>query len=235
MGNIDCTSACSIPNGAQILATYIANTAPIGDVILVGFSMGGLIARDLILSNYIGALTGRKVTLITLGTPSLGYPYTAADTGVFCPYLVQSMAGNWRALQPSNNWPALSSYLYPTTNTWQSGSFPGASGYWLAAYGQSCSVAQRNGDASTGCQDNSPTSDGVVCADSASYNISTPTGIGPSFTWSGPDRQYVHSNAGWGKAASFVLCGNSGSAPVLSAPLPNDPLFQTIVAVINGR
>src|ERR1035437_540795 len=42
-----CSSSCSISAGAQKLAQYIANANPPGDIILIGFSMGGLIARDL--------------------------------------------------------------------------------------------------------------------------------------------------------------------------------------------
>jgi hypothetical protein len=246
VGNSGCPSSCGIPNGAQRLATYIANAAPPGDIILVGFSLGGLIARDLILNNYGGILSGRKVTLVTLGTPSLGYPYiSSVDDLAFCPYLVQAMSGNWQALQ-SNNWPLLSTYLSPATQSWQAGSFPGASGFWLAAYGQSCSQPIRSPNPSviaTGCSysspatipTRSPTSDGVVCADSAGYNISTPTGIGPSLTWSDPTGTYVHSNAGAGLATAFLLCGNPSNANLLSAPPATGGLFESIVAVINGR
>jgi len=139
-------------------------------VILIGFSLGGLIARDLILHNYGGVLSGRAVTLITLGTPNLGYPHAVSDDSVFCPNLVDAMDGNWHAIRQPSGWPALSSYLLPLTQSWQQGSFPGTTGYWFAAAGQSCSYVLRIGNNATGCQD-STLSDGVVCADSASYNI----------------------------------------------------------------
>jgi hypothetical protein len=45
-----CSSNCTIPNGAQRLAQYIVTANPPGDIILVGFSLGGLIVRDLIVN-----------------------------------------------------------------------------------------------------------------------------------------------------------------------------------------
>ena len=236
VGYTNCSSNCTISGGAQTLATYIKNAAPPGDVILIGFSLGGLIARDLIFNNYGSVLSGRAVTLITLGTPSLGYPYAFGDAQVFCPNLVQAMQGNWRAIVQPSGWPSLSSYLLPFTQSWQGGSFPGTNGYWFASAGQSCSNPLRSGTTS-GCRDSSPLSDGVVCADSAAYNIvnSGPTGPVTPTPWSDSNRQYVHSNAGLGIATSFVLCGNGANTRLLSDPRPDDALFQTIVAVINGR
>ena len=91
-----CSSSCTIAAGAQKLAQYIANANPPGDVILIGFSMGGLIARDMMANGHL-LLNGRKISaLITLGTPNLGYPYTLMDTAWFCTPLVQEMDGNWR-------------------------------------------------------------------------------------------------------------------------------------------
>jgi triacylglycerol esterase/lipase EstA (alpha/beta hydrolase family) len=77
-----CGGACSVQPGqtlvnlgAQWLGSYIQIQQPPGNIILVGYSMGGLIARDLVANNYGGALTGHPVTaLITLGTPNLGCP-----------------------------------------------------------------------------------------------------------------------------------------------------------------
>ena len=234
VGFFNCPSTCSISGGGQALANYIQNGSPPGDIILVGFSMGGLIARDLILNNYSGVLSGRAVTLITLGTPNLGYPHALLDDAVFCPNLVQGMAGNWRAIQP-NGWPALSNYLYSSTQAWQSGSFPGASGSWLASYGRSCQNPIRNLDSTTGCQDASPRSDGVVCADSASYNVAAPSQARPTLTWFDPNYNYFHSNAGLGIATSFVLCASGANVNLLSNPPKEDTLFQTIVSTINAR
>lgn len=59
-------SNCSISSGAQKLAQYIANANPPGDIVLIGFSMGGLIARDMMANGRL-ILNGRKVSaLITL-------------------------------------------------------------------------------------------------------------------------------------------------------------------------
>jgi hypothetical protein len=162
--------------------------------------------------------------------------YASGDALVFCPNLVQAMQGNWRAIQQPSGWPSLSSYLFPFTQSWQVGSFPGANGYWFAAAGQSCSNPLRGGTVS-GCRDSSPSSDGVVCADSAAYNIFSSGLTGPKTPtpWSDSNRQYVHSNAGLGIATGFVLCPNGPNSLLLSNPPTNDALFQTIVSTINAR
>src|ERR1019366_4303874 len=153
-----CSSNCTISSGAQKLAQYIANANPPGDIVLVGFSMGGLIARDMVANNRL-ILNGRKVAaLITLGTPNLGYPYTFLDTAVSCTQLVQQMDGNWRSQQASNS-VVLSPYLLSLTNQWPSSSYPGSGGLWLAASGRSCSNAIRTINSTTGCRDRNPFSD----------------------------------------------------------------------------
>src|SRR5262249_7530152 len=155
------------------------NSRPPGDIILIGFSMGGLIARDMISNNWLGVLNGRKVAaLITLGTPNLGYPYTFIDRSAFCTPLIQEMDGNWRIYQTQNQI-KLSDYLNSLTTLWSSTSYPGSGGRWLAASGRSCSNPIRTFDSSTGCRDSNPYSDGVVCNDSATYSVSTPLGTKP--------------------------------------------------------
>jgi len=228
---IFCSSNCSIAAGAQKLAQYIANANPPGDIILIGFSMGGLIARDLMANNRIN-LNGRRVGgLITLGTPNLGYPYHSPDTLAFCASLVQQMDGNWRSQQASNN-VALSPYLLSLTNQWPSRTYPGASGLWLAASGRSCSNPFRTFNSTTGCRDRNPFSDGVVCDDSATYSISTASGTSPNRYWLDPSQIYVHTNNGFG--ASLILCGNDGLKPTLSNPPSFGPLFAAIKGLING-
>jgi uncharacterized protein (TIGR03437 family) len=227
-----CSSSCSISSGAQKLAQYIANANPPGDIILIGFSMGGLIARDMMANGRL-ILNGRKMSaLITLGTPNLGYPYTFVDTALFCTPLVQEMNGNWRSEQ-STNTVVLSSYLLSLTNQWPSISYPSSAGLWLAASGRSCSNAVRTVDPTTGCRDKNPYSDGVVCDDSATYSVSTPTGTGPNQYWQDPGQIYVHSNTAWGVGTSFVLCGNSGN-PAVNPPLSNPPSFGPLFAAIKG-
>jgi uncharacterized protein (TIGR03437 family) len=225
-------ATCSISAGAQKLAQYIVTANPPGNIILIGFSMGGLIARDMMANGRL-VLNGRKISaLITLGTPNLGYPYTSADTLVFCTPLVQEMNGNWRS-QQSTNTVVLSTYLLSLTNQWPSTSYPGSGGAWLAASGRSCSNPIRTLDTTTGCRDKNPYSDGVVCDDSATYSVSTPSGTAPTLYWQDPGQIYVHSNYGWGIGTSFVLCGNSGN-PALNPPLSNPPSFGPLFAAIKG-
>src|ERR1039457_6825784 len=224
-----CSSGCSISSGAQKLAQYIANANPPGDIILIGFSMGGLTARDLMANGRL-ILNGRKISaLITLGTPNLGYPYTFVDTAKYCTPLVQQMDGNWR-IQQSTNSVVLSPYLLSLTNQWPSTSYPGSPGLWLAASGRSCSNAVRTINATTGCRDRNPYSDGVVCDDSATYSISTASGTSPNWYWQDPSQIYVHTNNGFG--SSLILCGNDGQKPTLSNPPSFGPLFAAIKGLI---
>ena len=109
-----CSSGCTIPGGAQRLAQYIANANPPGDVVVIGFSLGGLLARDMMANNRI-ILNGRKISLVTIGTPNLGYPYILTDSLVFCSAIVSAMDGNWRS-QPGSV--VLSSYLLSLTSQW---------------------------------------------------------------------------------------------------------------------
>lgn len=221
-----CSSNCTIPGGAERLAQYIVSANPPGDMVLVGFSMGGLIARDLIVNNRI-LLNGRKVHLVTIGTPNLGYPYLVTDNFVFCSAIVSAMEGNWRS-QPGSV--ALSSYLLTLTNQWSAFGFPGNSRAWLAASGRACNVPTR---LTTGCNDQNPYSDGVVCQDSAGYNINTQAGTRPNYLWSDPNRMYVHSFNGF---TSLILCDTSDTTKYfpLWNPPPTGALFSTLIAVLNG-
>jgi uncharacterized protein (TIGR03437 family) len=221
-----CSSNCTIAGGAQRLAQYVVNANPPGDVVLIGFSLGGLLARDLIVNNRI-VLNGRKIHLVTIGTPNLGYPYLATDSLVFCSALVSAMYGDWRA-QP--NTVVLSSYLLSLTNQWSAFGFPGAGRTWLAASGRACNIPTR---LTEGCRDQNPYSDGVVCQDSAAYSVSTASGTSPNSSWSDPSGVYVHSYNG---LTSLILCNTSDQNKYL--PLWNPPatgaLFSTLVAVLNG-
>lgn len=231
---IYCDSTCSTSSGAQKLAQYINGVNPPGDIVLVGFSMGGLIARDMVANNWNGVLNSRKVTgLVTLGTPNLGYPYTYADRAAFCTPLLLQMDGNWRSRQ-SEGIGVMSAYLFSLTNRWGSLEFPGNNRLWLAASGRSCSNPVRNLDTSTGCRDANPFSDGVVCDDSATYWVNTAGVTRPTRLWQDPGRIYVHSH---NSATSLILCGNSGDPtrhPLLSDPPAFVPLFNAIKEAING-
>jgi pimeloyl-ACP methyl ester carboxylesterase len=237
---LPCFSSCTVTTGAQRLAHYINKVGPPGDIVLIGFSMGGLIARDMAANNWFGALSQRRVIgLVTLGTPNLGYPYDVRDRVPFCSAIVQAMDGNWRSQQTQNR-VALSSYLTSLTSQWNGLAYPGVDGAWLAASGRSCSDPTRYGNASTGCRDENPFSDGVVCDDSASYNVVptqwalSPTGTRPNRLWRDPGQIYVHSHS-W--ATGLVLCGSPGnpaSYPLLSNPPTYGPLFAAIKETLNG-
>jgi uncharacterized protein (TIGR03437 family) len=235
-GGFFCSSSCSNAGGAQKLAQYIADLNPPGDIVLLGFSMGGLLARDMLANNRLN-LNGRKVAaLITLGTPNLGYPYSGVDILGFCPSIAREMDGNWRAEQASNN-VELSSYLAALTGQWATAAYPGSGGVWMAAAGRSCSNAVRTTDPTTGCPDRNQFSDGLVCAISAAYGKDTPAGTAPSRYWQDPEQIYVHTNSLGGLGSGVVLCANSGN-PVTNPLLSNPPsfglLFAEIRSVING-
>jgi pimeloyl-ACP methyl ester carboxylesterase len=247
--NSSCTTtrygdACSISAGGRSLARYIANSNSPGAIVLIGYSMGGLIARDLLARNYDNVLGSHPVRgLMTLGTPNWGYPFLEVDTtgplgtglGAKCPQLARDMAGSWN---PDNNLPNQpSSFLSSLTNSWGSSSY---GGYWLAAAGTYCqsSPYRKLTTSSTGCPWNAPHSysDGVVCADSASYSdfipLVTPFSGRPTINWS--DSGYVHTTADWGWGSAFVLCGVPANAPELFKPPLNGLLYNQIVQVLNG-
>jgi pimeloyl-ACP methyl ester carboxylesterase len=76
---------CTVANGGRKLAYYILSQSPPGDIILVGYSMGGLVARNLMengrSASYGGVLNSHNLAgLVTLGTPNWGYPMLGADT-----------------------------------------------------------------------------------------------------------------------------------------------------------
>lgn len=222
-----CPSNCSLPGGTLRLRDYVARRAPSGPVVLVGFSLGGLLARELISSRMIEP--GRVNALITLATPHLGYPFSTLDGLAFCPAIAEGMNGNWRTEPPQ-----ISGYLSALTAAWNSDAYPGAAGRWLTAAGRSCSNPVRALNPSTGCRDSNPFSDGVVCADSATYNIVVPAPARPTELWQDPNREYVHSTSGGGLFPSLVLCGNNGRAPLLIDPPPAGSLFAAIKTAIQG-
>jgi type II secretory pathway pseudopilin PulG len=218
--------------GSRKLADYVSRKAPAGRIALVGFSLGGLLAREAIATKLIDA--SRVDALETLGTPSLGYPYAGVDVLGFCPALIEGMNGNWRVWQDRNE-VQLSPYLEDLRTAWNQGSFPGATSRWLAASGRSCANAVRALNPSTGCRDANPFSDGVVCEDSAIYQTAAPMPTKPTDYWQDPDRQYVHTTSGGGLFAGTILCANSGRNPTLVDPPPGGTLFAAIRDVLEGR
>jgi pimeloyl-ACP methyl ester carboxylesterase len=225
--NQQCTSSrygdpCGIDAGGRSLARYIGANPPPGDIVLIGYSLGGLIARDMIAKNYLAmfapSYTGGKVAgLITLGTPHLGYPYSSLDDLQTCPLLNRDLAGGWWPLaSPPIELPPLggSTFFDSLRQSWGGTSVP----YWLAAAGTAYSNSLREFPtplflsdlASTpGCISPTPTgplfltgpaySDGIVCRDSALYQ--EPSGFSgwvtpplPTETlYQDPTHHYVHT------------------------------------------
>jgi hypothetical protein len=242
---------CSVSAGGKSLAQYIANPKAPAGIVLVGYSMGGLIARDLLVNNYKvnnqGILDTHPIQgLITLGTPNWGYPWLPQDVGaltgkpVFCPQLLYDMGGSWNPDNNSPNQP--STFLSSLTNAWSSSSY---GGYWLAAAGTYCQSSPYRRlnftDQSTGCPKTNPLSwdsysDGVVCADSAQYSsfipLVAPFSGSPSLTWSDPG--CVHTTNLWGWGTAFVFCGMPSSSNQMYDPPGPGSLFQQIVQVINN-
>ena len=242
--NTSCAATCSLASGGQRLGQYIQAANAPGRIILLGYSMGGLMSRDVIANNY-GNLrsSGKIAALITLGSPNLGYPYVALDNLAFCAQLVNDMAGGWYPLTPQPpTVEYLSTYLSGLQQSWQSASYAGP---WLAGAGQQCGNGIRNFNFLTqnqtiGCPTTNGRGDGVVCLASASYSGAFATGPTPlANTWQDTGQIYVHTNsyAGWGSAG--VFCGNSGN-PVTNPPMFNPPpigprsLFNQVEAIING-
>lgn len=177
--NPDCGANCTIQNGAAQLASYIASK-PQGDLVLVGYSMGGLLARELLLS-YPSLFSSRRLAaLITLGSPNVGYPYDTSDDYPSsplrrCSTLVRQMASDWRTYQ-STNQVDQSSYLTSLNTLWGSAQLPGGQLKWLALSGTFCSDPIRDVPlfSSQGCPDRYPYSDGIVCQVSSTFWLGVP-------------------------------------------------------------
>jgi pimeloyl-ACP methyl ester carboxylesterase len=237
---------CSVSAGGQKLATQYLVNAP-WDIVLVGYSMGGLIARDVLVHGNTAAYGNVLAThnvrgLVTLGTPHWGYPMVdGIDNLAMCPQLVTDMAGSWNPNTGQAN--PLSPFLSAIDNgNWDASKY---GVYWLAAAGRFCNSPWRvdvnnpGVPLPTGCLE-SPgvnSNDGVVCADSALYS-SAATGA-PTDVFNDLYNKYAHTDTlmGFGTALMFGLgCKASPSAnPQLFDPRPDEDPFKQIVAVINGN
>jgi pimeloyl-ACP methyl ester carboxylesterase len=233
----------------------VAQQAP-GDFVLIGYSMGGLIARDLLanlaaygsllLPNRSGFYNTHHVAgLITLGTPNFGYSYVSGlDELQFCSQIAQDMSGYWN---PSDKTASgvLSPYLGRLKNNWDASKF---GNFWFAAAGTFCDQPWRIIPVdikllNKGClydpiSGPDGKNDGVVCRDSAIYsaNSQTPPIGGPTLHPEYPN--YTHTRTLLGFGTALVMgCSTPLNSPELFRPLPNNPnddLFQTIVGLLNG-
>jgi pimeloyl-ACP methyl ester carboxylesterase len=231
------TECTGISSGADKLAQYIANSNAPAGIVLVGYSMGGLVSRSLLSNtNLMGTvLSGHSILgLVTLGTPHWGYPYLSNDERFNCRSELQDMTGSWNTATAEAN--PLSTFLANLNASWG----PSLYGqYWLAAAGQLCTNPQRQlSSTPTGCVQplGEHSNDGVVCRDSALYNNITPPPGAPTATWIDPNTTYAHTNAGAGFGVMAVMCDVPSSGYQLLAPEVNldaSDLFQSIVRLIN--
>jgi pimeloyl-ACP methyl ester carboxylesterase len=237
--NPSCSNSCSIGAGGQSLAQYISSNPPPGPIILIGYSMGGLIARDMISNAFYGQSAPTVAGLITLGTPHLGYPFDPVDQLAFCPTLVFQMNGGWPAATQNE---FLSAYLTSLIGSQSFKSTMASNGaYWMAAAGRHCSIPTRltpstNGN---GCLVSSPRSDCIVCNDSALYTGSIPQSqndITPIAPWTDTQKIYVHTNSVGGWGSSFIFGSTTPAVDQqLFDPLTTGTLFSAIVNFINGN
>jgi pimeloyl-ACP methyl ester carboxylesterase len=240
--------ACSISSGGQKLADYVnfhdaTNPAQAlylpatgaSSIVLVGYSMGGLIARDLLVNGYTATYEGVLSThtiqgLVTLSSPSWGYAFLPIDTSARCPQIVTDMAGAWNTLTGGPN--PLSPFLASRNASWAASSY---GGYWLAAAGRFCTSQARAPN--TGCLETGGSNDGVVCADSAEYSYSSnpgPTGK-PTAVFDDPGQNYSHTDSVLGLGTAFVMgCPTTPAQNLIFTPPPGPKsLFSKIVTVIN--
>ncbi len=241
---IDCGRECSITNGGNKLAQYIKDRNPVGDIILIGYSMGGLIARDMIV-HHPQLFENRKVELlITLGTPNLGYPHEPIDDIFACGRLSKQMFGdflNFASTNPNDEQQdffnfdgdthvAVSKYLYNLNTRWSADDFPGRPRSWMAVAGTYCKNSIRLFPNAIGCLTSSANrnasigNDGVVCDQSASYGLNFKNH--PNITLY--DGSYSHADSFF---TFFVFCQGEGATPLYSPP-PDDNLIRDIRNVI---
>jgi pimeloyl-ACP methyl ester carboxylesterase len=242
---------CGISAGGKSLAKYVSQHSP-GDFVLVGYSMGGVIARDMLVNTatnpaYVNVLdsTHHIAGLITAGSPLLGYPYVPIDNLKSCANIELDLTGYWN---PSDSTaptaPAqLSSYLLRIQSAWSSSLYGHT---WVAAAGSFCSNPYRNIGGgvldlllSEGCRygpNADGKNDGVVCRDSALYSANSPSPPpGAPFPREYP--HYSHTKAVVGLGTFLVMgCVTGTDNPALSDPTPGnvDHLFEDIVYTLNN-
>jgi pimeloyl-ACP methyl ester carboxylesterase len=242
--NLSCTiggtdNASIETNGARALGAYIDKQNPSGPVTIVAYSMGGLIARDMILNRFSKHDVG---TLITIGTPHLGYPYQSlSDERLACGLLSAQMFGDFINAEPSSDHPvlktksgdvSLSTYLYQLMQRWEAAQPDQLPRRWYAAAGSSCSKYTRIAPliADVGCLAGT-LNDGVVCAQSASYNFGDMKNS-PTDRWEDPNHRYAHTGY-----PINVFCGvSTGITYPLADPggVPGHELLQKIAEWIGN-
>ncbi len=249
--NSNCDPSCTIggtvnqgaTNASRVLGAYVNNhSAPNSRIVIAGFSMGGLVARDMIVNGFSdNAIAG----LITIGTPHLGYPYNWFDDHSLdldllnwgrCSPLVQQMFGDFRNKPTSDDqvelndadghpFVTLSAFLQKLNSDWAVAVKERLPLKWYTAAGTSCADYVRD-LSNRGCRDDTR-NDGVVCQQSASFDINLPNA--PNERWEDPEHKYSHT----GENIS-LFCANIGSN--LPYPLSDpgqDPDTQLVSKLTN--
>ena len=202
------------------MRNYLNTTVPPGDVVFLGFSMGGLIARQLLLTTQFNR--NRPLALITLGTPNLGFPYSPLDALAICSSLGAEMKGDFRA---NSGQGSISSFLGTLSSTWAASSPALARGQWLAISGTSCKNPI-SFTLSGGCPDSNVYSDGVVCDVSARLLFQYKNR--PSDDLFSPN--FFHYD---GKSGLF--CSNPNGVPALYNASGYSDVGQKLVTFINRQ
>jgi len=132
----------------------------------------------------------------------------------------------------------LSPFLSYLATAWNWGGGAG-NGYWMAAAGENCSNPFRNvPPINSGCPNyapSDPTSDCVVCRDSALYLGSLAQGPSPTVPWQDLNHKYVHTLTGSGWLTILVFGSASGDALPIYNPPTDGSLYPQIKAMINGQ
>lgn len=223
-----CGPQCTIRQGAERLADYVSRRSQRGKLALVGFSLGGLLAREAIRLGRIDR--ARLEALVTLGSPNLGYPYSSIDSSFACPYLAEAMIGDFRK---SPGFIVMSDFLTSLTSQWPTLDYPGSSSQWMTAAGRACDEPYRSLLSNAGCPNENPYNDGVVCEASASYRVSAAPFSLPSTRWDDRERAYAHTDSpvGW------LMCDIQGPLSryqLLRNPAPAGSLFVTLRSVLSS-
>ncbi len=245
---IHCESGCTLDgtedsppgrNGPKALAEYIAGRQPIGDIIIIGFSMGGLLARDMVLNQLADY---RVAALVTLGTPNLGYPRELQDPIFTCGPLANAMFGDFRSppifpgeelLIDDDDPPhtvTVSRYLAALNIRWWSAPRDRLPNVWLAAAGTFClNDIRLDSPLARGCSPQVPRNDGIVCDQSASFEQWNVVRNGPTYRWD-DDRLHEYGH----RDSSFSLFCEFRSPLSLSNPPSDGTLMMRILDLING-
>jgi pimeloyl-ACP methyl ester carboxylesterase len=224
-----CHLSCNIERAATEFTEFVRRNSADGESIaLLGYSMGGLIARQFIAADLGGIASRRNIILLaTLGTPNLGYPYCPIDDLARCGPLDRDMASQGRV----TNGPYLSDFLVDLNRSWSAARAHPKS--WMAAAGTYCSTLLREPrpclwpEASLitaqGCS-GSDVNDGVVCKKSALF--SGGTGLQPTKTFSNSNYRHTSGVAG---LLLFRDCPVSGKIDLFKPP-PGSALFEALLA-----